>query len=152
MGNDPEVISGPVGNTLGQRKLDMPRAAFWRCVPGGELKLAVAAYDKALALRPGFADAKANRDLVAAKIPKPKKDEEEGEADPNLEPDEIKFDKEGKKGKKGKVEIQHLTDEQIAQMWLRGVQTSPAEFLRLKFAAQDQDAKGPKPGAAGGSR
>jgi hypothetical protein len=32
-----------------------------------------------------------------------------------------------------------LDDEQIAQMWLRGVPTSPAEFLRLKFAQQAED-------------
>ena len=57
--------------------------------------------------------------------------------------DQIRFDDKGKKGKQGKVEVDRLTDEQIAQMWLRGVQTSPADFLRLKFAEQARVAKQP---------
>lgn len=110
----------------------------------GELELAVAAYDKALAGRAGWPEAKANRDLVASLIPPDKKDDEkEGPADPNLKPDEVKFDEKGKKGKRGEVEVQQLTDEQIAQMWLRGVQTSPADFLRLKFAEQARARKAP---------
>jgi Ca-activated chloride channel family protein len=118
----------------------------------GELKLAVQAYDKALALRPAWPDAEANRERVAALIPKEKKpDDEQGEADPSQEPDEVKFDDKGKKGKRGQVELEELTDQQIAQMWLRGVQTSPAEFLRLKFAVQAQEANSRKPEAAGRS-
>jgi Ca-activated chloride channel family protein len=114
----------------------------------GELKLAVAAYDQALAGRPDFAEARANRDLVASRIPREKKnDQEKGPADPNQKPDQVKFDEKGKKGKPGKVETKALTDEQIAQMWLRGVETSPAEFLRMKFAAQARAAKKAPPPA-----
>ena len=73
----------------------------------GELKLAVEAYDKALAARPSWPDAKANRDLVASRIPRPRKDDdEEGEADPNQKPDEVKFDEKGSKGKRGEVELE----------------------------------------------
>ena len=105
-----------------------------------DLELAVAAYDKALAGRPGWLAAKVNRDRVSRLIPKPKKDDEEGgEPNPNLKPDEVKFDEKGKKGERGQVEAPTLTEEQIAQMWLRGVQASPAEFLRLKFAAQAKE-------------
>jgi Ca-activated chloride channel family protein len=104
----------------------------------GELKLAVAAYGKALSGRPGWPEARANRDLVASR---------EGPADPNERPDRVKLDEKGKRGRLGKVEVEELTDEQIAQMWLRGVQTSPAEFLRMKFAAQAKAAKkSPPPG------
>ena len=119
----------------------------------GELKLALLAYDKALAAHPGFADAKANRDLVASRIPKPKPDaDEEGEADSKQKPDEVKLEDKGKKGKRGEVELEHLTDEQIDQIWLRGVQTSPADFLRQKFAVQASQARRaaerkPKPAA-----
>ena len=109
----------------------------------GELKLALAAYDKALAARPGWPEAQANRDLLAGLIPKPKKEDAEEQEEPNEKPDQVKFDDKGKKGKAGKIEIEHLTDEQIAQMWLRGVQTSPADFLRLKFAEQARVAKQP---------
>ena len=44
----------------------------------GDLPLAVQAYEQALALRPGWREARENRDRVAALIPKPKKDDEEG--------------------------------------------------------------------------
>jgi Ca-activated chloride channel homolog len=102
----------------------------------GELKLAVAAYGRALAGRPGWPEATANRDLVQSLIPKEKKDDEEGEADPSQKPDEVKVDEKGKKGKLGKVEAKQLSDEEIARMWLRGVETSPAGYLKMKFAMQ----------------
>jgi Ca-activated chloride channel family protein len=74
---------------------------------------------------------------VAALVPKEKRDDQEEVAsDPNQKPDELKFDEKGKKGKAGKVEVRQLTDEEIAKMWLRGVETSPAGFLKMKFAAQ----------------
>jgi Ca-activated chloride channel family protein len=112
----------------------------------GELKLAVAAYDKALAGRRGWPRAKANRDLVAALIPSEKKDDaEQSPADPTQKPDEVKLDEQGKKGKAGRVEVPQLTDEQIAEMWLRAVQASPADFLRLKFAEQARERKPPDP-------
>ena len=115
----------------------------------GELKLAVAAYGRALAGRPGWPEATANRDLVQSLIPKEKKDDdEEGEADPSQKPDEVKVDEKGKKGKLGKVEAKQLSDEEIARMWLRGVETSPAGFLKMKFAGQVQE--GGKGEAAGG--
>ena len=108
----------------------------------GELKLAVAAYDKALASRPDWSDAKANRERVASRIPRPKPDDaEQRAADPEQKPDEVEFDDQGKKGKRGQVDVKHLTDQQIDQIWLRGVQTSPADFLRQKFAAQASQAR-----------
>ena len=117
----------------------------------GELKLAVAAYDKAIASRPAWADARSNRDLVASRIPRPKPDEGQAAADPNQKPDEVKLDDEGKKGKRGQLDVKHLTDEQIDQIWLRGVQTSPADFLRQKFAVQASPARRgaePRPAAS----
>ena len=134
-------------------RVDSPEAWFDlgnAYAKAGELKLAVAAYDRALAGRPGWPDAQSNRDLVSGLIPRERKEDEEGEADPNEKPDEVKLDDKGKKGKVGKVEVKTLTDEQIAQMWLRGVQTSPAEFLRMKFATQAQGGK--KPGTPGAAR
>jgi Ca-activated chloride channel family protein len=118
----------------------------------GELKLAVGAYDRALASRPDWVDARANRDLVASRIPKPVPGEDEqGAADPSQKPDEVKLDDEGNKGKRGPVGAKRLADEQIDQIWLRGVQSSPADFLRQKFAAQASQARrGPerKPSAS----
>jgi Ca-activated chloride channel family protein len=116
----------------------------------GELELALGAYDKALAGRPAFSDARANRDLVASLVPgTKKKDEEEGKADPNQKPDDVQLDDKGKKGKAGKVEVRQLTDEEIARMWLRGVETSPAGFLKMKFAAQEQALRDGRAGTGG---
>jgi len=100
----------------------------------GDLPLAVQAYEQALALRPGWREARENRDRVAALIPKPKKDDEEGaEEAPDVKPDEVKFDDEGKKGKEGRVDV---SEKQAGEIWLRGLTTSPAGFLRRKFASQ----------------
>ena len=98
---------------------------------------AVASYDEALAQKPDFPEAVANRQLIAALIEKKQKeDEEESEqGDPNLDPDEIKFDEKGEKGKKGKMEMK---PEQMAEIWMRNIQTTPADFLRLKFLQQAQ--------------
>jgi len=131
-------------------RVDSPRAwydlgnAYAR---QGELRLALASYDKALQGRPGWPDARANRARVAGLLPPEKKpDEDEGQADPSLKPDEVKIDDKGKKGRSGPVEVKVLTDEQIAQMWLRGVHTSPAGFLRSRFAVQ---AAASRPAATG---
>ena len=37
------------------------------------------------------------------------------------------------------LKLEMLTDEQINEMWMRRVQTSPADFLRSKFAFQQYD-------------
>ncbi|MBB5190738.1 tetratricopeptide (TPR) repeat protein [Silvimonas terrae] len=102
---------------------------------------AVAAYDNALKLQPEFAQARANRALVAALIPKakpPTKDQQQQEA-PNLKPDEFKFEK----GDKGKVV--KLTEAQRkaldADLWMRNLHTTPADFLRQKFAIEAQGQK-----------
>ena len=65
---------------------------------------------------------------------KKKKDDEEAQ-DPNEKPDEIKFDEKGKKGKQGEVEVA----QQTAEMWMRNIQTTPAQLLRRKFAIEAQE-------------
>lgn len=104
----------------------------------GDLELAVASYDDALERRPGWREASDNRSMVASRIPRePEKPEEEGEpGDPSFDPDEIRFDDKGKKGKEAKVEQQGLSDKEISEIWLRGLQTSPKAFLRTQFAIQ----------------
>ena len=57
-------------------------------------------------------------------------------AEPSFAPDEIRFDEKGEKGEKGDVDQAFFSDEQIAEMWLRGVERTPADFLRMKFAFQ----------------
>ena len=68
--------------------------------------------------------------------------------DPNQPPDEIEFDEKGEKGKMGKVDDLQLSDEQAAELWMRRVQTTPAQFLKGKFARQLEaqvDKRGARP-------
>jgi Ca-activated chloride channel family protein len=95
---------------------------------------AVKSYEQALKGRPDWPEAKRNLALVQKLIPPPKKDEDYGEA-PDLPPDQITFDDKGKKGQLGEVQ---LSAAQTAEMWMRNIQTSPAELLRRKFALEDQ--------------
>jgi len=66
---------------------------------------------------------------VQALIPPPSKDDQQEEA-PNLKPDEIQFDDKGKKGKRGQMQVSRA---QTADMWMRNIQTTPAQLLRRKF-------------------
>lgn len=107
-----------MGNCYAQLK-DYPRA--------------LSAYDNALKARPGFAQATANRALVAALIEQEKKKKkDDGEQAPDMPPDQIQFDKKDDGGKKGKVDMSRLR-QQNAELWMRNLQISPADFLRQKF-------------------
>lgn len=98
---------------------------------------AAESYEEALRLRSGFIEAEENHRLALSLIEQEKEEEKppEGEA-PNLDPDEIKFDEKGKQGKEGEVQKSAFTEEQLAEMWMRNIQTSPGDFLRFKFRIQ----------------
>jgi Ca-activated chloride channel homolog len=102
----------------------------------GKYPEAVAAFQQALALRPHWKEAEDNLTLVQSLIPKPKADkkdkEQEAEA-PDIPPDQTKFDEKGEKGKQAKVNVKPAT---IADIWMRNIQTTPADFLRRRFAIQ----------------
>ena len=96
-------------------------------------------YTIALEKRPGWIAAKENLALVKqllAEDKKPEEDETEEGAAPTFDPDEIKFDEKGKKGKRGEVDVAQLSDDQLAEMWMRRLQTSPADFLKHRFASE----------------
>jgi Ca-activated chloride channel family protein len=103
----------------------------------GNYEEAVSAYDEAVRRRPGWKEAEENREMILALIPpKPKEDEEEFGDAGNLPPDDIVFDEKGEKGKVGEIEQSELTEDQLAEMWMRRLQTTPADFMRIKFAVQ----------------
>jgi Ca-activated chloride channel family protein len=104
----------------------------------GRYQEAVTAYEAAIAERPGWAEAIENRETVLALIPVEPDlpEEEQTSGDPSFDPDEIQFDEKGKKGKPGEVQVEQLTDQQLAEMWLRRLETSPADFLRQRFALE----------------
>jgi Ca-activated chloride channel homolog len=104
----------------------------------GKYKEAVKAFGEALRERPGWRVAEENLALVQALIPKQKKPDDDQVEDPSLKPDQVKFDEKGKKGKKGQVNI---GKEEMAEVWMRNIQTSPADFLRRKFAIENVEGR-----------
>lgn len=108
----------------------------------GNYDEAMAGYRKALALRPDWKDASDNLELARerqARLHPPN----EGDAGTggNLPPDKIVFDKQAANAPEDQKETvaggqQHLSDAELRAMWLRRVQTRPADFLRTKFAYQ----------------
>lgn len=100
----------------------------------GKFAEAVAAYREALKRKPDFAAAKANLDLLQRLIPPKNKDDDQEAQDPSEKPDEIKFDEKGKKGKQGTIK----GGSRNAELWMRNIQTTPAQLLRRKFAIEAQ--------------
>ncbi|TWA92318.1 VWA domain-containing protein [Bradyrhizobium stylosanthis] len=100
----------------------------------------LAAYDAVLKAQPGNVPAKTNRAIVQAAFDaqeaKRRKQEQDDSAPPDFKADETKVDPKQKGGKTIKVTPQDLTTPGAAEAWMRQVQTSPADFLKLKFAIQ----------------
>jgi Ca-activated chloride channel homolog len=101
---------------------------------------AVHAYEQALKMRPGWSDAEDNLKLVRSLIPPPKKKEDEQELPPSPEQGETEMEEKGDRGKKALQRLQ-MDSEKMADIWMRNIQTSPADFLRRRFAIQDNEAR-----------
>lgn len=68
------------------------------------------------------------------------KGREQQEISPDLPPDQMKFDKEVKNGKKIRVQVD---PKKMADIWMRNIQTTPADFLRRRFAVQAAEERHP---------
>lgn len=103
----------------------------------GKYETAVGRYDAALKLRPDWDAAKNNREIAASRA---KLLEQKGGdmGDQKIGADEIRFD--GKKSSEGQettvTDAEAMSDASMQSLWLRRVQTKPADFLRAKFAFQ----------------
>jgi Ca-activated chloride channel family protein len=101
---------------------------------------ALVAYDAVLKAQPGNVPAKANRAIVQAALDarevKRRKQEQDDPAQPDEKADETKVDPDQKGGRTVKVTPQDVTTPGAAEAWMRQVQTTPADFLKLKFAIQ----------------
>lgn len=97
-------------------------------------------YDEVLKAEPGNAAAKTNRAIVQAALDaqeeKRRKQEQNAAAPPDLKADEMRVDPKQKGGKRITVTPQDVTTAGAAEAWMRQVQTSPADFLKMKFAIQ----------------
>jgi Ca-activated chloride channel homolog len=125
-------------------RVDSAEAAFDRgnaLVMVGKYSDAIASYDRALHRRPDWREAQANRDLAEArrKMLEPPKDDAGGTGG-ELKADEFVFDDRSKQSRDTQeVEVVtggKLSDEELQALWLRRVQTKPADFLRAKFSYQ----------------
>ena len=120
---------------------DTAEAAFNQgnaLVMQGKYEAAVGRFARALELRPGWKDAAVNREIALGRAGALKK--EGGDmTGGKLGADEIVFDK-GKSSPPAGEELveggQEATDAELRSIWLRQVQTRPADFLRAKFAQQ----------------
>lgn len=117
----------------------------------GKLEQAAASFEAALQRQPADKEARENlalvRTLLDAQAAKKKEESPEGD-EPTFDPDAITVDEKGKEGKVGEVGQKSLSDEQIQDLWMRRLQTTPSDFLRLKFAIQ---AQGREPGGSRGA-
>ena len=120
---------------------DTANAAFAQgnaLVMQGKYEAAVDRYARALQLQPGWEDASINLEIASARAEMLKQEGGEGTGG-KLGADEIVFEQGKASPSAGdeQVEAGQETDgvEQQA-IWLRQVQTRPADFLRAKFAHQ----------------
>ena len=105
------------------------------------LEEALASYDKALALDPEFGEAQFNRDWVQGLYDLSQKEYDDyGGTGGKLGADDFVFDDRAKNAEQTMTEAeakaQGMTDDQIESMWMRRVQTTPAQFLETKFSYQ----------------
>jgi Ca-activated chloride channel family protein len=103
----------------------------------GEYEKAIGCYDRALERRPDWKDAIDNRELATARAAMVK--QTGGDlGDQKIGADKIVFDKKAKnEGQDTEVDGgAAISDKEIQAMWLRRVQTRPADFLKAKFAYQ----------------
>ena len=104
----------------------------------GKYEEAVARYEHALQLKPGWHEAETNLEIARSRAAALKK-EGGNMTGGTLEADDIVFGK-GKSSPEAENEEvaggEELSDSEMRAIWLRNVQTRPADFLRVKFAYQ----------------
>jgi Ca-activated chloride channel homolog len=106
----------------------------------GKYHEAVARYDRALALKPGWGEAQTNRQIAqarAALLDAPGEDA----GDQREGADQIVYDKDAKRpgGQDTQVDGAAIMDDAaVRALWLKRVQTRPADFLRARFGYQLQ--------------
>lgn len=120
-------------------EVETPQAEYNRgncLIMLGQYDDAIQRFDRALELKPNWEEAKNNRKIAVLRRDRTKR--EGGDlGDQKLGADEIRFDKNKKSGGQDtKVESNRLSSQEMQALWLRRVQTKPADFLKSKFAYQ----------------
>ena len=122
-----------VGRDFGLHKRPEDEIAYWRGRdPIVQFRAALIAQDVI-----SDADAGAILERVRARIPpEPEQEDPPPGGEPTFSADEVQFDDKADQGTLGEVEMSALTDDQLAEMWMRRLSTSPADFLRRRFAME----------------
>lgn len=122
----------------------------------GRYEDAIASFDAALALRPDWAEAAENRAIALARLEAlaPPEDDAGGTGG-MLGADEIVMDETGRVSASGEEQVLEAGDAvqdeaSLRALWLRRVDTRPADFLAAKFGAQ-LARQAPDDGASPGS-
>jgi len=107
----------------------------------GKYDEAIARLDRALALRPGWADAAANRTLASLRAEMSKKTGGD-QGDQREKADDVVYDRNKRDagGQETETKGAPMSDEAVRALWLKRVQTRPADFLKSRFAYQLQAA------------
>jgi Ca-activated chloride channel family protein len=117
----------------------------------GEYDAAIEAYQSALTKRPDWPEAKQNLQIATLRkqaLAPP--DDDYGGTGGMLEADEIVFDQSGRVNKSSNEQVidagdQQLGEDEMRAMWLRKVETRPADFLAARFNYQLATRKDPAP-------
>ena len=108
----------------------------------GDYDAAIKAYQSALSKRPGWIDAEQNLEIaILRKQTLAPPEDDYGGTGGMLEADEIVFDQAGSANKSSGEQLldaadQPLGEEAMRAMWLRKVETRPADFLAARFNYQ----------------
>ncbi|MDX2427158.1 MAG: tetratricopeptide repeat protein [Xanthomonadales bacterium] len=108
----------------------------------GQYDAAIEAYQKALSRQPGWQEAEQNLQIaIARKRALAPPDDDYGGTGGQLEADEIVFDQSGRVNKSSGEQVIDAADQPQGEdtmraMWLRKVETRPADFLAVRFNYQ----------------
>jgi len=124
--------------------LSGPEAAYNRgtaLVLLGRYEEAIASYDRALAQRDDWPEARQNREIARVRLERLRPpDDDAGGTGGMMAADEIRFDDSGRVDRAGTGETvdadRAMSDESMRAAWLRRVEDKPADFLRARFSYQ----------------
>ena len=108
----------------------------------GNYDAAIDAYQSALSKRPGWPEAKQNLQIATLrKQAMARPDDDHGGPGGMLEADEFVFDLKAGENKSSGEQVIDAADQQLGEdamraMWLRKVETRPADFLAVRFSYQ----------------
>ena len=108
----------------------------------GDYEAAITAYRDAISKRPGWSEAEQNLQIaILRKQALAPPDDDYGGTGGQLEADEIVFDQTGRVNKSSSTEVidaaqQQQGEDAMRAMWLRKVETRPADFLAARFNYQ----------------